>query len=167
VACWAHARRNIYEVYESTASPPAKEALERIADLFAIEARINGRSPAERLAVRQQEAVPLLTELKSFLDKVLTEISGKSTLAKAIRYALARWTALTRLHHADHPIQSHRRAFALELPADRLTVDAERFRRRTPAPPPFSSINSTPAFLSTATINSRDFWSPAAPPQYS
>src|SRR5215475_3321277 len=69
VACWAHARRNIYEVYESTASPLAKEALERIADLFAIEARINGRPPAERLAVRQQDAVPLLTELKSFFDK--------------------------------------------------------------------------------------------------
>jgi len=96
VACWAHARRNIYEVYESTASPLAKEALERIAELFAIEARINGRSPAERRAVRQQEAVPLLSELKRFLDKALTEISGKSTLAKAIRYALARWTALTR-----------------------------------------------------------------------
>jgi len=96
VACWAHARRNIYEVYESTASPLAKEALERIADLFAIEARINGRSPVERLAVRQREAAPLLTELKSFLDKALTEISGKSNLAKAIRYALTRWTALTR-----------------------------------------------------------------------
>ena len=96
VACWAHARRNIYEVYESTASPLAKEALERIADLFAIEARINGRPPAERLAVRQQDAVPLLTELKSFFDKALSEVSGKSNLAKAIRYALARWTALTR-----------------------------------------------------------------------
>src|SRR5215831_3363588 len=96
VACWAHARRNIYEVYESTSSPLAKEALERIADLFAIEARINGRPPAERLAVRQQEAVPLLAELKSFFDKALSEISGKSNLAKAIRYALARWTAMTR-----------------------------------------------------------------------
>src|SRR5215831_7933641 len=96
VACWAHARRNIYEVYESTASPLAKEALERIADLFAIEARINGRSPAERLAVRQREAVPLLAELKSFFDKALSEVSGKSNLAKAIRYALARWTAMTR-----------------------------------------------------------------------
>ena len=60
VACWAHARRYIYEVYESTASPLAKEALERIADLFAIEARINGRSPVERLAVRQREAVRAL-----------------------------------------------------------------------------------------------------------
>jgi transposase len=96
VACWAHARRNIYEVYESTSSPLAKEALERIAELFEIETRINGRPPAERLAIRQQDAVPLLAALKTFFEKALTEISGKSTLAKAIRYALARWTALTR-----------------------------------------------------------------------
>jgi hypothetical protein len=52
--------RNIYEVYESNASPLAKEALERIAELFESETRINGRAPQERLAVRQQEAVPLL-----------------------------------------------------------------------------------------------------------
>jgi transposase len=96
VACWAHARRHIYEVYEATASPLAKEALERIADLFAIEERINGCAPSERLAARQQDAVPLLAELHAFLEKALSQISGKSTLAKAIRYSLSRWTALTR-----------------------------------------------------------------------
>ena len=52
VACWAHARRNIYDVFESTASPLAKEALDRIAELFAIETRINGCLPAQRRAVR-------------------------------------------------------------------------------------------------------------------
>jgi transposase len=96
VGCWSHARRKIYEVYEATASPLAKEALERIAELFAIEERINGRAPPERLAVRQQDAVPLLVELETFLHKALNQISGKSTLAKAIRYSLSRWTALTR-----------------------------------------------------------------------
>jgi transposase len=96
VACWAHARRHIYEVYEATASPLAKEALERIADLFAVEERINGCAPSERLAARQQDAVPLLAELRAFLEKALSQISGKSTLAKAIRYSLSRWTALTR-----------------------------------------------------------------------
>jgi transposase len=35
IGCWSHARRGIYEVYEATASPLAKEALERIAELFA------------------------------------------------------------------------------------------------------------------------------------
>jgi transposase len=96
VGCWAHARRKIYDVYEETASPLAKEALERIAELFAIEERINGRPPSERLAVRQQDAVPLLTELHVFLEKALSQISRKSTLAKAIRYSLSRWNALTR-----------------------------------------------------------------------
>ena len=73
----------------------AKEALELIAELFAIEERINGRPPPERLAVRQQDAVPLLAELETFLHNALNQISGKSTLAKAIRYSLSRWTALT------------------------------------------------------------------------
>jgi hypothetical protein len=42
------AHRNPYKVHECTASPLAKEALERSADLFAIEARINSRAPAQR-----------------------------------------------------------------------------------------------------------------------
>src|SRR3984893_4610891 len=65
VACWAHARRKIYEVYEATAAPFAKEALDRIAELFAIEARINGRAPPEHLAVCQQDAGLLLAELEA------------------------------------------------------------------------------------------------------
>ena len=96
VACWSHARRKVYEFYESTKSPLAREVLERIAPLFEIEARINGQVPERRLAVRQAEAVPLLAELKSFMDKVLSQISGAGTLAKAIRYATSRWSALTR-----------------------------------------------------------------------
>ena len=96
VACWAHARRHIYEVYESTSSPLAKGALERIAELFEIEKRIAGRAPHERLAVRQQEAVPLLAKLEAYLKNALNQISGKSKLAQAIRYSLSRWAALTR-----------------------------------------------------------------------
>ena len=36
VACWAHARRKIYEVHAATASPAAHDLLERIGELFAI-----------------------------------------------------------------------------------------------------------------------------------
>lgn len=96
VACWSHARRKIYDVHVDTGSPLAKEALERIAELFAIEAEINGRLPAERLAARQLQSVPRLGELERFLRAALSQISGKSTLAGAIRYALSRWDALTR-----------------------------------------------------------------------
>jgi hypothetical protein len=96
VACWAHARRQIYEFYESTKAPLAREALERMAPLFEIETRINGETALVRLAARQAEAVPRLTELKTFLDTALSQISGASTLARAIRYATSRWPALTR-----------------------------------------------------------------------
>src|SRR5215831_21306497 len=52
--------------------------------------------PRNAFAVRQQEAVPRLAELKAFLEHALARISGKSGLAEAIRYALSRWPALLR-----------------------------------------------------------------------
>lgn len=96
VACWAHARRKIYDVHVATLAPLAKEALKRIAELFAIEAGINGHPPAERLAARQTESISRLADLAVFLRGALAQVSGKSTLARAIRYALSRWDALTR-----------------------------------------------------------------------
>ena len=96
VACWSHARRKIYDVHVDTGSPLAKAVLERIAELFAIEADISGRPSSERLAVREVQSVPRLGELERFLRAALSQISGKSTLAGAIRYALSRWDALTR-----------------------------------------------------------------------
>jgi len=96
IACWAHARRALYDVHVATKSSIAQEALERIATLFAVEKQIIGRDPETRRTVRQQHAVPLLAALHNFLDGALAKISGKSTLAKAIRYSLSRWAQLTR-----------------------------------------------------------------------
>ena len=96
VACWSHARRKFYDVHHAVASAIALEAMQRIATLFAIESHIRGQSPERRLAVRQQHARPLLDQLKDFLDTAIRRISGKSTLAQAIRYALSRWQALER-----------------------------------------------------------------------
>ena len=96
VACWSHVRRKIYDVHHATASPIALEALERIAALFAIESSIRGRAPEQRAAIRKEHAQPRLEQLKVFLDTSLRQVSGKSALAKAIRYALSRWKALSR-----------------------------------------------------------------------
>jgi hypothetical protein len=93
-ACWAHARREIYD--HAAGSALGKEALERIAALFAIEAEINGHPPERRLAVRQARSARLLTELKTFLEAGLTRLSRASELAKACRYSLRRWEALVR-----------------------------------------------------------------------
>ncbi len=87
-------RRKFYDVHHATTSPVALEALQRIGALFAIESSIRGQAPEHRVATRQEHARPLLDELKAFLDASLSRISGKSTLAQAIRYALSRRTAL-------------------------------------------------------------------------
>jgi hypothetical protein len=95
-ACWAHARRKLFDEFERTKSPIAGEALRRIGELYAIEAEINGRSAEHRLAVRQERAVPILDDLKRWLEEQRRRLSSKTALAKAIRYALTRWDALLR-----------------------------------------------------------------------
>ncbi|EHX83864.1 hypothetical protein ECDEC14C_4682, partial [Escherichia coli DEC14C] len=63
VACWAHARRKIHDVYISSKSATAEEALKRISELYAIENEIRRLPESERLAARQQRSKALLTSL--------------------------------------------------------------------------------------------------------
>lgn len=96
VACWAHVRRKFYDLTLNQPSPLAQEALTRIGALYAIEAEIRGQPPTQRAAARQSRAGPHLDALHDWLTLTLTQISKKSALANAIRYALTRWPALTR-----------------------------------------------------------------------
>jgi transposase len=95
-ACWAHTRRKFYEVHQATGSPIATEALRRIAELYAVEDRIRGRSAELRRAVRQELARPLVGSLKAWLEAELHRVAPRSGLADAIRYALVRWDNLSR-----------------------------------------------------------------------
>ena len=95
-ACWAHARRKFFDIHAANASPIAAEALERITALYALEADIRGQAPEQRCAQRQARAGPLLDQLRAWLEAHLAKLSKKSELAAAIRYALTRWSALTR-----------------------------------------------------------------------
>jgi transposase len=96
VACMAHARRRLFEVYEATKSPIAEEGLRRIGELYAIEAAVNGQPPEQRRAVRQAQSKPLLDALHAWMLEQRRRLSGKSTLGKALQYALNRWDALVR-----------------------------------------------------------------------
>lgn len=89
-------RRKFFEEYEKNSSPIAKQALERIAVLYGIEDQIKGKPPDERRRLRQDRSVPLLQELHTWLSATNAKLSQKSDLAKAIRYTLSRWNALTR-----------------------------------------------------------------------
>ena len=73
--------------------------MERIAVLYQIEEQIRGQSPEIRAAARQARAGPLMESLQQWLINTARTLSKKSELAVAIRYALSRWTALTRYLH--------------------------------------------------------------------
>lgn len=95
-ACWAHVRRKFHDIWKANHSAQAKEAIDRIGALYTIEAEIRAELPEVRQRERQARAGPLLDELKRWLDELLTQVSAKSDLARAIAYARNRWDALTR-----------------------------------------------------------------------
>jgi transposase len=95
VACFAHARRKFFEVWEATKSPIAEEAVRRIAKLYEIEAEIAGRAADVRLAARHARSQPLLDEFHAWANAQRRRVSGKTALGRAFNYALNRWEALS------------------------------------------------------------------------
>jgi transposase len=96
VACWAHARRQFFDLARIKKAPIAIEAVERIDALFAIEREINGKPPDRRRRVRQERSRPLVEALETWLRAQRRRLSAKNEVARAIQYSLNCWTALTR-----------------------------------------------------------------------
>jgi transposase len=104
--CWAHARRGFFELADIAAnarrkangggnttpvSPIALETVKRIDALFAIEREINGKSADERHSIRQQQSLPLVEELHTWLTEQRGKLSRSSSVVKPIDYMLKRW----------------------------------------------------------------------------
>ena len=94
--CWAHWRRQWFDIAKSPPAPTATEALKRIAEIYAIEGEIRGNGADARRAVRQQKTKPLAEALKTWLENTLAQVASGSAIAQAIRYALNRWDGLVR-----------------------------------------------------------------------
>ncbi len=58
-------------------------------------ARARGQPPDERAKIRHDKGKPIFDDLEAWLHAQLPKISGKSPLAKAIRYGLTRMKQLT------------------------------------------------------------------------
>jgi transposase len=95
-ACWAHVRRKFFDVHAATASPIAKDALNRIGQLYAVEKTIIGSPPDRRRQERQQRSKPIAEDLLAWAESTVRQLSRKSELAQAFRYMRARWTGLVR-----------------------------------------------------------------------
>ena len=105
--CWAHARRQFFELADIAASaragknaaaisPIALEAVRRIDALFDIERGINGQSGEDRLRVRQEQSATVLTALEAWLREQRARLSNSSAVAKPIDYMLRRWDRFAR-----------------------------------------------------------------------
>lgn len=97
VACWAHARRGVFEAHElAPGETVAKEIVERIDDLFGIDrvARENGYDFAARHRLRTEHAPTLLSTIKEKLDAAQQQALPASKLGKAVAYALGFWPRL-------------------------------------------------------------------------
>ncbi|HZC95704.1 MAG TPA: IS66 family transposase [Bradyrhizobium sp.] len=100
--CWAHARRQFFELVDIAAnarrgkkaaaiSPIALEAIKRIDALFDIERGINGQSAEQRLRVRTEQSAPLVAGLEAWLREQRPRLSRSSSVAEPIDYMLRRW----------------------------------------------------------------------------
>ena len=106
-ACWAHVRRKLYDLVKAQNSPGAGEAIQRIGALYAIEKEIRGQPPDLRRTERQARAGPLPTDFSAWMQAALRQLSKKSALAEAMRYALVRWKALRRYVGDGHTEIDH------------------------------------------------------------
>jgi transposase len=120
LGCWAHARRKFVEAKKvTTDTGKADMALALIGKLYVIERRLHNSTPEERHHLRQQEAMPLLQQLRHWLDKTLHTTLPKGLLGKALAYLDKNWDKLTiytedgRLGIDNNPAENAIRPFVL------------------------------------------------------
>ena len=95
VGCWMHARRYFIKAMDSDPQRMGP-ALHLIARLYSVEDRAHGLSGEERLELRQRLSAPVMEKLHQYLLEIREEVLPKSPEARAVRYALNQWEALTR-----------------------------------------------------------------------
>jgi transposase len=122
--CWSHLRRQFVQLEREAApapAPVAREALQRIAQLYAIEKALRGSSAEERRAGRQAHARPLAEALKTWFEIQLGVLSEKSETAKVLRYARRHWEGLT-LYLEDGRIEMDTNAVERAMRPIKLTA---------------------------------------------
>jgi transposase len=104
IGCMDHARRKFVEA--TKAAEPAKGkkqkgkvskaevALSKIRKLYRIEADLKDKTDSERYAARQAFAIPILTDLKVWLDANINKVLKGGLTYVAIQYMINQWTYL-------------------------------------------------------------------------
>jgi len=91
--CWAHMKRKVIDA-EKAAPEIAREAVERVRALYAVERQCKDASVEERLELRQQQSAPMLALLREKLLEWKEQLLPKHPMAEAVNYALGQWAEL-------------------------------------------------------------------------
>jgi transposase len=107
-ACMAHARRKFYECLGSDKTA-AEQVLEMIRELYLIERDGASLTHDARRQLRLERSAPILHKMHVWLRTYRLTTLPKSSLGKAINYALNNWRALCRyLNHGELEIDNNR-----------------------------------------------------------
>ena len=103
--CMAHARRKFDEALDND-KDRAGYVLTEMQKLYAIEkmGRDKSLSKEDLFAARQEQAVPVLQNLKAWMMNAYEQVLPQSTIGKAISYSLQRWDKLS-LYTSDARLQ--------------------------------------------------------------
>jgi transposase len=112
LACLAHARRRFVEatrVQPKGKRGRADEAIELIGRLYGIEREYREARDDARLVARQTRSVPILAELKAWLETTLPTVPPKTALGEALAYLHKYWSRFVRYtERGDLPIDNNR-----------------------------------------------------------
>lgn len=87
LGCWAHARRKFVEaqkVQPKGKTGRADIALNLINKLYGIERDLKAFGNAERKVGRHDQSLPVLAQLRSWIEKTQPQVTTQNTLGKAI-----------------------------------------------------------------------------------
>lgn len=99
LGCWAHARRKFVEaqkVQPKGKTGRADVALNLINKLYDIERDLKASGDVERKAGRHERSLPVLAQLKSWIEKTQSQVTAQNALGKAISYLASNWSKLER-----------------------------------------------------------------------
>ena len=103
LGCWVHVRRKFKDVISAKAKGDKKkgyadEAIEYIRQIYAIESEADVKefTAVERYQLRQKKSVPLLREIRKWLEDISPKAPPQSLLGKAVTYTLNQWERLER-----------------------------------------------------------------------
>ena len=102
LGCWAHARRKFTEVIKAQGKSKnkktgkAQRGLVFIQKLYKIEKSVRDAAVEERLAIRQEKALPIIKQCRAWLDESLPAVPPTSAVGKALAYLNNEWPKLIR-----------------------------------------------------------------------